>query len=123
MRTRGTISRTLVVIPVRASTKTTVAKNTSDDNESDENPGVRDQKENRRSSRNRQGPERFTDSEHSPTFFQSVTQYQNIDATISTKQYGMRAGLKVFGDAGRNAVASEIIDNLHGRGVIEPVKK
>ena len=35
----------------------------------------------------------------------------------------MRAGLKVYGDAGRNAVASEIRDNLHGRGVSEPVKK
>ena len=41
---------------------------------------------------------------------------------MSTKQYGMKAGLKVFGDAGLDVVASEIRDNLHGRGVIEPVK-
>ena len=97
---------------------------------SDEDPGVGRREGNRRSSRDRQEPERFAESEHSPTFsqvsysfFQAVTQYQNIDATMSTKQYGMKAGLKVFGDAGLDAVASEIRDNLHGRGVIEPVKR
>ena len=105
-------------------------KNIFDDDESDENPGVGDQEENRRPSRSRQGPERFADSEHSPTFsqvslsfFQAVTQYQNIDATMSTQQYSMNAGLKVFGNAGRKAVVSEIRDNLHSRGVIEPVKQ
>ena len=35
----------------------------------------------------------------------------------------MKAGLKVFGDAGLDAVASEIRDNLHDRGVIESVKR
>ena len=104
-------------------------ENTTDDDGSNENPGVEHQEESRRSSRNRQKPERFAESEHSPTFaqvslffFQAVTQYQNIDSTMSTKQYGMKAGLKVFGDAGLDVVASEIRDNLHGRGVIEPVK-
>ena len=33
----------------------------------------------------------------------------------------MKAGLKVFGNEGLKAVTSEIRDNLHGRGVIEPV--
>ena len=42
---------------------------------------------------------------------------------MSTKYYGTKAGLKVFGDAGLDAVASEIRDNFHGRGVIEPVKR
>ena len=99
-------------------------ENTSDGDESDENPGVGDQEENRRPNRNRQEPERLADLEHSPTFsqaslsfFQAVTQYQNIDATMSTKQYGMKAGLKMFGDAGRNAVASEIRHNLHDRSL------
>jgi len=35
----------------------------------------------------------------------------------------MKAGLKVFGEVRLAAVANEIRDNLHGRGVIEPVKK
>ena len=50
-------------------------------------------------------------------------QYHNIDATQSSKQYGIKAGLKVFKQDGLKAVASEIRDNLHGRGVIDPVKK
>ena len=68
-------------------------ENTTDDDGSNENPGVKHEEESRRSSRNRQEPERLTESEHSPTFaqvslsfFQAVTQYQNIDATMSTKQ-------------------------------------
>ena len=35
----------------------------------------------------------------------------------------MKAGMKVFGDAGVAAVVSEIRDNLHGRGALEPVKR
>ena len=35
----------------------------------------------------------------------------------------MKVGLKVFGEAGLDAVGSEIRDNLHGRGVIEQVKQ
>ena len=42
---------------------------------------------------------------------------------MSTKKYGMKAGLKVFGNTRLDAVASEIRDNLHRRGVIEPVKR
>ena len=55
-------------------------------------------------------------------FLQAVDQYQKIEASMSTKQYGMAAGLKVFGADGYDAVASEIRDNLHGRGVIDPVR-
>ena len=88
-----------------------------------ENPGVETVEETRRSSRSTREPERFADTEHSAVFFQAVDQYRNIDATMSSKQYGLKAGLKVFGEAGLAAVASEIRDNLHGRGVIEPVKK
>ena len=32
------------------------------------------------------------------------------------------AGLKIFGEDGYNGVASEICNNLHGRGVIDPVR-
>ena len=59
----------------------------------------------------------------SVVFFQAVSQYQKIQATTSTKQYGMNAGLKVFGDEGLDTVSSEIRDNLHGRGVVEPVRQ
>jgi len=41
---------------------------------------------------------------------------------MSTKQYGMAAGLKIFGADGYEAIASKIRDNLHGRGVIDPVR-
>ena len=49
-------------------------------------------------------------------FFQAVRQYQKIEVIMSTKQYGMKASLKVFDDRGLDAVSSEIKDNLHGRG-------
>ena len=59
-------------------------ENTTDEFGSNKNPGVEYQEESRRSSRNRQEPERFAESEHSPTFaqvslsfFQAVTQNQN----------------------------------------------
>ena len=39
---------------------------------------------------------------------------------MSSKQYGLKAGLKVFKGGGLQAVSSNINDNLHGRGVIEP---
>ena len=57
----------------------------------------------------------------SQIFFQASDQYQNIDATMSSKQYGLKAGLRVFKDGGLKAVSRVINDNLHGRGVIEPV--
>ena len=56
-------------------------------------------------------------------FLQAVDQYQKIEASMSTKQYGMAAGLKIFGADGYEAVASEIRDNLHGCGVIDPVRR
>ena len=52
--------------------------------------------------------------------FQDPGQYQNIEATLSSKQYGLKAGLKVFKSKGLATISSEIEDNLHGRGVIEP---
>jgi len=67
-------------------------------NETVENPGVETvEEEARRSRRSTRESERFSDTENSSVFFQAVSQYQNIDATLSTKQYGMKAGLKVFG--------------------------
>ena len=52
--------------------------------------------------------------------FQDPGQYHNIEATLSSKQYGLKAGLKVFKSKGLAEISSEIEDNLHGRGVIEP---
>jgi len=88
----------------------------------------------RRSSRSKQGPERYVAgpasrkfssvlAQASVVFFQAVSQYQKIEAAMSTKQYSMKAGLKIFVDGGLDAVSSKIRDNLHGRGVIEPVKR
>ena len=70
-----------------------------------------------------QAVEEYHDS-HAGTLhqvFQDPGQYHNIEATLSSKQYGLKAGLKVFKSKGLAAVSSEIEDNLHGRGVIEPV--
>ena len=93
-------------------------------NETVEIPGVETvEEETGRPRRSTQESERFADTEHSAVFFQAVSEYKNIDATLSTNQYGMKAGLRVFREARLAAVASEIRDNLHGRGVIEPVKK
>ena len=56
-------------------------------------------------------------------FLQAVDQYLKIEASMSTKQYGTAAGLKIFGADGYDAVASEIRDNMQGRGVIDPVRR
>ena len=56
-------------------------------------------------------------------FLQAVDQYQKIEASMPTKQYGMAAGLICFGADGYEAVASETRDNLHGRAVIDPVRR
>ena len=106
---------------------------TGDSESGSDSDSDHDQSE-RRSSRSRQGPERYVAgpasgksssvlAQASVVFFQAVSQYQKIEATMSTKQYGMKAGLKIFGDGGLDAVSSEIRDNLHGRGVIEPVRR
>ena len=59
-------------------------------------PGVETvEEETRRPRRSTREPERFADTEHFAVFFQAVSQYQNIDATLSTKQYGMKPRLKV----------------------------
>ena len=41
-------------------------------------------------------------------FLQAVDRYQKIEASMSTKQYAMTAGLKIFGANGYDALASEI---------------
>lgn len=41
---------------------------------------------------------------------------------VYQKQYGVTAGLKIFGEDGYDAPASEIRNSLHGRGVIDPVR-
>ena len=50
-------------------------------------------------------------------------QFHSIDASLSSKQYGLKAAIKVFQTEGLTCMASEIRDNLHGRGVIKPVIK
>ena len=59
----------------------------------------------RRSSRVVLEPTRYPETErvvHNHVYFQAVDQYQNIDATMSSKQYGLSAGLKRFEDKGRD---------------------
>ena len=89
-----------------------------------------DETEPRRSTRDVHIPTRYPETDpniervlHKHMYFQAVDQYQNIEATMSSKQYGLNAGLKVFKDDGLEAVSNEIKNNLHGRGVIEPVKQ
>jgi len=63
-----------------------------------ENPGVgTDEEVTARPRRSTREPVRFSDSEHSAVFSQVEDQYQNIEATMPTKQYGMKAGLKYSG--------------------------
>ena len=99
------------------------------------NVGVGDDDEARRSTRARQEPERFVAgpaarnsnstvfTQMRVVFLQAVNQYQKIEASMPRKQYGMATGLKIFGEVGYDGVASEIRDNLHGRGVIDPVHR
>ena len=84
----------------------------------------------RRSARDARIPTRYPETDpdiervlNKHVYFQAVDQYQNINATMSSKQYVLKAGLKIFKDPGYDAVASEIRNNLHGRGVISPVKQ
>ena len=75
----------------------------------------------RRSSRDHQEPKRFVAEPASRrmnrgvvftqmrvVFLQAVDRYQKIEASMSTKQYAMTAGLKIFGANGYDALASEI---------------
>ena len=82
----------------------------TDDEEPVGTPGVATEEGTRRSCRFRREPERFVEREYNSMLSQAtyvsfhvVSQHENIEGTISTKQYGIKAGLKVFGDAGLTA--------------------
>ena len=51
----------------------------------------------------------------------AIANYNNIDASLVTRQYGVKAGLKIFGTLGVEAVLSEL-KQLHDREVVSPVK-
>ena len=50
----------------------------------------------------------------------AINQYNNLEATQVTKQYGVRQGIKIFGDDGIDAVLKEL-KQLHDRVVVTPV--
>ncbi|VEU41596.1 unnamed protein product [Pseudo-nitzschia multistriata] len=50
----------------------------------------------------------------------AIEHYNNIEATHSTKQYGVRQGIKIFGEEGVNAVLKEL-KQFHDRGVISMI--
>jgi hypothetical protein len=45
--------------------------------------------------------------------------YGNLEATLSTPQYGFKKGLTMFGESGYNATVKELDENLIGRDVIQ----
>ena len=51
----------------------------------------------------------------------AIAKYHNIDASLVTRQYGVEAGLKIFGTLGVEAVLTEL-KQLHDREVISPVR-
>ena len=50
----------------------------------------------------------------------AISQYNNIDASQVTRQYGVRAGLKIFGEDGVKAVLKEL-RQIHERQVVVPL--
>ena len=44
-----------------------------------------------------------------------------MQASLSTPQYGLNKGLKVFGKAAYDAVVKELSENLFNRGAVEMV--
>ena len=50
----------------------------------------------------------------------AIAQYQNIEATQVTKQYGVQQGLKTFKQEGVNAVLKES-KQMHERTVLQPM--
>jgi hypothetical protein len=48
-----------------------------------------------------------------------ISGYENLEATLSTPQYGFQKGLKVFGEGGYKATIKELDANLIGRNVID----
>ena len=49
--------------------------------------------------------------------------YFEIEASLSTPQYGFRRGSQLFGDKGYRAALKELDENLVGRGRIEVLPK
>ena len=48
----------------------------------------------------------------------TMTEYGNLEATLSTPQYGFNKGMKVFGKGGYGAAIKELDENLIGRNVV-----
>jgi hypothetical protein len=48
-----------------------------------------------------------------------ISGYGNLEATLSTPQYGFQKGLKIFGEGGYKATIKELDTNLIGRNVID----
>jgi hypothetical protein len=48
-----------------------------------------------------------------------ISGYGNLEATLSTPQYGFQKGLKMFGEGGYKATIKELDANLIGRNVID----
>ena len=63
-----------------------------------------------------------TEEEHN-FVMNTITEYGNLEATLSTPQYGFSKGLKVFGEEGRKAAIKELDENLIGRNVVRMLPK
>ena len=50
----------------------------------------------------------------------AIMEYNNIDASQVTKQYGVKQGIKMFGEDGVDAVLTEL-KQLHDRTVVSPI--
>ena len=50
----------------------------------------------------------------------AIAQYNNTEASQVTKQYGVRQGIKIFGDEGVEAVLKEL-KQIHDRSVVTPI--
>ena len=48
-----------------------------------------------------------------------IREYTNLEATLSTPQYGFQKGIKVFKEKGHEATVKELDKNLIGRNVID----
>ena len=48
-----------------------------------------------------------------------IQHYGNLEATLSTPQYGFDKGLKVFKEVGYNATMKELDKNLIGKNVLD----
>ena len=51
----------------------------------------------------------------------NICEYNQMQASLSTPQYGLYKGLKVFGKAAYDAVVKELSENLFDRGAMEMV--